>query len=102
MDEAMLRRIVSDPNYQALRTRRLRFGLTLTIIMMIVYYGFILMIAFGKSWLATPLGTGVTTWGIPLGFGVIIVTVILTAIYVRRANNEYDALNERIRSEALK
>ncbi|AXC50139.1 DUF485 domain-containing protein [Paracoccus suum] len=101
MDEAVLQRIVSDPNYQALRTQRLRFGWTLTIIMMIVYYGFILMIAFGKSFLARPIGNGVTTLGIPLGFGVIIVTVILTAIYVRRANTEFDALAEQVRREAL-
>jgi len=98
----MLQRIASDPNYQELRTRRLRFGWTLTIAMLIVYYGFILLVAFGKQTLATPIGSGVMTWGIPLGFGVILFTIIVTAIYVMRANREYDDLTDRIKREALK
>ena len=102
MDDQMLQRIRSNPDYRRLREERLRFGWTLTIIMMIVYYGFILMIAFGKGFLGTPVGNSATTWGIPLGFAVIIATIVLTAIYVRRANTEFDALNERVRQEALK
>lgn len=102
MLDPMLQRIAADPNYQELRTRRLRFGWLLTIAMMIVYYGFILLVAFGKQTLATPIGSGVMTWGIPLGFGVILFTIIVTAIYVMRANREYDDLTDRIKREALK
>lgn len=102
MLDPMLARIASDPNYEQLRSRRLRFGWTLTIIMLIIYYGFITLIAFSKETLAEPLGTGVTTWGIPIGFGVILATIILTAVYVMRANREYDELTDRIKREALK
>lgn len=102
MLDPMLARIASDPNYEQLRSRRLRFGWTLTIIMLIVYYGFITLIAFSKETLSRPLGDGVTTWGIPIGFGVILITVILTAIYVMRANSAYDELTDRIKREALK
>ena len=102
MLDPMLQPIASDPNYHELRTRRLRFGWLLTIAMMIVYYGFILLVAFGKQTLATPIGSGVMTWGIPLGFGVILFTIIVTAIYVMRANREYDDLTDRIKREALK
>ncbi|MBB1491780.1 MULTISPECIES: DUF485 domain-containing protein [unclassified Paracoccus (in: a-proteobacteria)] len=102
MLDPMLARIASDPNYDKLRTRRLKFGWTLTIIMMIVYYGFILLVAFGKDLLATPIGSGVTTWGIPIGFGVILITIVLTGVYVLRANREYDDLTDRIKREALK
>ena len=49
-----------------------------------------------------PIGSGVTSWGIPLGFGVILFTVVVTAIYVLRANREYDDLTDRIKREALK
>ena len=101
MLDPMLARIASDPNYEKLRARRLRFGWMLTIIMMIVYYGFILLVAFGKELLATPLGSGVTTWGIPIGFGVILITIVLTGVYVLRANREYDDLTDRIKREAL-
>lgn len=102
MDETLLQRIAADPNYRELRQRRLSFGWMLTIIMMLVYYGFIALIAFSKPTLATPLGSGVMTWAIPVGFGVILITILLTAIYVSRANSEFDELNERIRREALK
>ena len=98
----MIDRIAADPNYEKLRSRRLRFGWTLTIAMLVVYYGFILLIAFRKDLLATPIGSGVTTWGIPIGFGVIIFTIVVTAVYVFRANREYDELTEAVKREALK
>lgn len=102
METSLAERIAADPNYQTLTTTRSRFGWSLTIAMLIVYYGFVLLIAFGKDLLAIPLGSGVTTLGIPLGFGVIVFTIVITAIYVRRANGEFDALSEKVRQEALK
>ena len=102
METTLAERIAADPDYQALTERRGRFGWTLTIAMLVVYYGYILLIAFGKELLGKPIGGGVMTWGIPIGFGVIIFTVIITAIYVRRANTEFDDLTEKIKREALK
>ncbi|WP_112873840.1 DUF485 domain-containing protein [Paracoccus endophyticus] len=102
MQDSMLQRIAADPNYQELRAKRLRFGWTLTIAMLVVYYGFILMIAFSKETLSIRMGEGVMTWGIPIGFGVIIFTIVITAIYVMRANSQYDELTEKIKREALK
>ena len=102
MQDTMLQRITADPNYQQLRSRRLKFGWMLTIAMLVVYYGFIAIIAFDKGLLAKRIGSGVTTWGIPIGFGVILFTIVITAIYVLRANSEYDELNERVKREALK
>ena len=95
-------RIAADPTYQALKSRRSSFGWTLTIAMLVVYYGFILLIAFEKGLLAHRIGGGVMTWGIPIGFGVIVFTILVTGIYVRRANGEFDRLSEKIRMEALK
>ena len=100
MQDSMLQRIVADPNYQELKSRRLRFGWLLTIAMLVVYYGFIAIIAFDKSLLATRLGSGVTTWGIPVGFGVILFTIVITALYIRKANGEYDRLTREILEEA--
>ncbi|KGJ07714.1 DUF485 domain-containing protein [Paracoccus sphaerophysae] len=102
MQDSMLERIAADPNYQELRSKRLRFGWLLTIAMLVVYYGFIAIIAFDKALLAKRIGSGVTTWGIPVGFGVILFTIVVTAIYVMRANSEYDDLTERVKREALK
>lgn len=102
METTLAERIAADPDYQTLTARRTRFGWRLTIAMLVVYYGYILLIAFGKELLGTPIGSGVMTWGIPIGFGVIVFTVLITAVYVRRANTEFDRLTERIRQEALK
>ena len=96
MEDDLTQRIVSDPRYQELKSKRSRFGWTLTILMFIVYYGFILTVAWNKEFLARPIGDGVTTIGMPIGFGVIIFTIIITVIYVRRANTEYDAMTEQI------
>ena len=48
------------------------------------------------------IGDGVMTWGIPVGFGVIVFTIVITAIYVQRANSEFDELSEKVKREALK
>ncbi len=87
---------------QLLKSRRSRFGGWLTLAMMVVYYGFILLVAFNKPFLATRLGAGVMTYAMPIGFGVILFTVIITVLYVRRANSEYDDLAEQISKAVLK
>ena len=95
MDTELVTRIANNPNYQALKAKRTRFGWWLTLVMMIAYYGFILLVAFNKSFLSQKLGAGVMTVGIPIGFGVIVFTIVITAYYVNRANREFDALVRR-------
>jgi uncharacterized membrane protein (DUF485 family) len=70
--------------------------------MMVVYYGYIALIAFNKPFLAQPIGSGVTSVGVPIGMGVIVFTIIITGIYVRRANDEYDRLTAEILAEETK
>lgn len=98
----IIARIVADPRYQELKATRARFGWWLTIAMLVVYYGFILLVAFAKPFLSTRLGAGVTTIGIPLGLGVIVFTIVITILYVRRANREFDALADEVVKGALK
>lgn len=102
MDVALANKIASHPKYQELKSKRSSFGWWLTLAMMVVYYGFILLVAFNKPFLASRLGEGVMTMGIPVGLGVILFTVVITAIYVRRANSEFDALSEELNKAVLK
>ena len=95
-----IRNIEKNPKFHNLVNKRSRFAWILTILMLIVYYGYIGLIAFDKELLATSLGNGVTTLGMPIGLGVIIFTVVITGIYVYRANTEYDAVTEEILKEA--
>ena len=73
--------VLSNPNFQALVRERSGFGWTLTIIMLVIYYGFILLVAFGKGFMATKIGGGVTSIGMLIGLGVILSAVVLTGIY---------------------
>lgn len=100
MEQDIAHVVKADPNYQKLVRTRSRYGWTLTWIMMAVYYGFILLVAFNKELMGTRLGEGVMTWGMPIGLAVILFTIVITGVYVRRANSEFDELTAAIRERA--
>ena len=101
MKQEMVDRIKNDPDFIQLVSVRSKFAWTLTIVMLVIYFGFVLTIAFDPSILGTPLTEGsVTTVGIPVGVAVIISAFLLTGIYVRRANGEFDELTRRIKAKA--
>ena len=100
MSDPMVERIQRNPKYQQLKRTRSRYGWTLAILMLIVYYGYIGLIAFDKEFLAKPMGAGVTTIGIPIGMAVIVFSIVITGLYVRRANGEFDRLTREIIEEA--
>ncbi len=102
MSDPVVDKIQNNPKYQELRKKRSSFGWLLTLLMMVVYYGYIALIAFNKPFLAQPVGAGVTTLGIPIGMGVIVFTIVITGIYVRRANGEFDQLTKDILKDASK
>ncbi len=102
MDTQLAQQIAAHPKYQELKAKRTRFGWWLTLAMMVVYYGFILLVAFDKEFLAQRLGSGVMTLGIPIGFGVIVFTIVITAYYVNRANSEFDDLSDAVAKAVLK
>ena len=102
MQDPVVARIEANPKYQALKRKRGGFGWLLTLLMLLVYYGYIGLIAFDKEFLAKPIGAGVTTLGIPIAFGVIVFTIAITGLYVRRANGEYDRLTAEILEDATR
>jgi uncharacterized membrane protein (DUF485 family) len=96
MEDELVARIAAHPQYRQLKRRRDRFGWTLAVLMLIAYYGFVLLVAFDKEFLARRIGDGVMTLGMPIGFGVIVFTVAITGYYVRRANAEFDTLSDAV------
>jgi uncharacterized membrane protein (DUF485 family) len=96
MEIDLATKIAGHPKYQELKAKRTSFGWWLTLAGMLSYYGFILLVAFDKPLLARKIGAGVTTLGMPLGVAVIVFTIIITWIYIRRANSEFDSLTEQI------
>jgi len=85
-----------EPLFQELVRKRTRFAWTLSATMLVIYFGFIAIIAFAPKLLAQPIGNGVTTVGIPVGLFVIVSAFVLTGIYVQRANAKFDPITRQI------
>jgi uncharacterized membrane protein (DUF485 family) len=92
--------IQKNPKYQKLVNDRSSLARVLSIAMIVIYFGFILLVAFAPSFLGTSLTGGVTTIGIVVGILVILLAFALTGFYVVRANGEFDSLTDQIVREA--
>jgi len=100
MQQDLVNKVKNNPKYQELIAKRSRFAWILSILVCIIYYGFILVIAFNRELLGMPLSEGsVITIGIPIGVLVILSSFILTGIYVWRANTTFDELTKQIKQE---
>lgn len=92
--------IQANPKFQQLVRSRNGLAWTLSGVMLFVYLGFILLVAFDKPLLASKVGDGATSLGIVLGLVVIVLAVALCAIYVVRANGRFDDLTQELTREA--
>jgi uncharacterized membrane protein (DUF485 family) len=90
-DNTLETRIAADPRYAALVRDRQRFSWALTAITVVVYSSFISLIAFDKPLMARPIGGGTISLAVVLGAAMLLGTVAICALYVRRANDDYDA-----------
>ena len=90
------RRILRDPAFKDLVQRRTSFAWTLSAAMVLIYFVFVFLVAFAKPLMATTIGSGPASLGIILGLIVIVSAIVLTGVYVRRANGEFDSLVGKI------
>lgn len=101
MQNDIYARIRSNPKFAELVSKRTSFAWVLSIVMLVVYYGFIGLVAFDKELLGAQMSPGsVLTVGFPIGVGIIVIAVVLTGVYVRRANTEFDDLTKQIIEES--
>ncbi|HLV02936.1 MAG TPA: DUF485 domain-containing protein [Acidobacteriota bacterium] len=98
MTDSKTRGVLGDKDFHELCRKRNLVTITLTIVSLLVYFGFIFLIAFGHDLMAHKISESVTL-GIPVGIGVIVVSWLLTGIYVYWANREYDTLVERVKDK---
>ncbi len=70
----------------------------MTILELLLYFGFVALIAFNKPFLASKL-SGAITVGIPIAVGTIFFSWVLTGIYIRWANKKYDVLVEKVKEK---
>jgi uncharacterized membrane protein (DUF485 family) len=86
------------PEFRRLVRQKWRISLLLTFLMLFVYFGFILLIAFDKSFLAKSFGKNLTI-GLPIGIGILIFAWLLTGIYTSWANRTYDTKVEELKKK---
>ena len=92
--------IVTSDRFKALVKKRWSVSITLTILLFVSYYGYILVIAYGKEFLSQKVGEFVN-WGIIFGVACILFAWLLTLIYVLWANNVYDKEVDSIKQTML-
>ena len=103
MSSAMYERMRANPKFKELVARRGRFAWTLAVIVLTVFYGFVMIVAFYPASLGQPVSEG-SKWtvGVTLELCLFVFFWVLTALYVKRANTEFDALNQEIIKDAWK
>ena len=99
MDDKQVERILQNPKFKEMVARKSRLSWTLTIIMLVVYVGFMLLVGYNKEFLMSSVSGGVTTIGMPLGLSIIVLSFVLCGVYSYIANNTLDSLNEEAMRE---
>jgi uncharacterized membrane protein (DUF485 family) len=101
MSSSVYAHIRNNPRFNQLVKRRGRFAWFLAAIVFVVFYGFVMAVAFAPELIASrPIPGSNLTVGILAGLFQFIMFWILTLIYVRRANGEFDAINKAIVDQA--
>jgi uncharacterized membrane protein (DUF485 family) len=91
--------LLNDPDFKSLVSQKNTISWILTILELVLYFGFISLIAFNKPFLAQKLGEGATTIGIPIAVGTIILSWVFTGIYIFWANTKYDAMVKKVKEK---
>ncbi|WP_373016894.1 DUF485 domain-containing protein [Thiomicrorhabdus sp.] len=99
MDQAKIEKIKNLPQYQQLVKERTGLAWKLSIAMLVVYYGYILLLAFDPAFFTTIVSGSYVSIGFPVGVGIIIFAFLLTGYYVRKANSDFDELTAQIKKE---
>lgn len=103
MSSSVYAHIQRNPRFAELVAKRTRFAVVLSAIVLAIFYGFVLVVAFNPSLIGERVAEGSTlTIGVAAGLFQFVFFWILTAVYVRRANTEFDALNSEIVHSALR
>ncbi len=93
-------KILEDPDFKKLVSQKNAISWILTVLELVLYFGFIALIAFDKPYLSQKLSEGsATTIGIPIAVGTILLSWVFTGIYIFWANNTYDAMVKKVKEK---
>jgi uncharacterized membrane protein (DUF485 family) len=94
--------ILEDEDFKSLHSQKNSISIILTVLELVLYFGFIALIAFNKPFLAQKLNPGgATTIGIPIAVGTILLSWVFTAIYIFWANSKYDTLVKKVKDKLI-
>ena len=103
MSSSVYAHIRRNPRFTELVAKRTRFAGLLAIIVLAVFYGFVLLVAFAPELIGKRLFEGSNlAFGILAGLLQFIFFWVLTLVYVRRANGEFDDINKELVQAAWK
>jgi uncharacterized membrane protein (DUF485 family) len=89
--------ILTDPDFLELSAQKNTISIILTILELVLYFGFIALIAYNKPFLAQKMSAGGSaTIGIPIAVGTILGSWVFTGIYIWWANVKYDELVKKV------
>ncbi len=92
--------LLNDPEFKSLVSQKNSISWILTVLELVLYFGFIALIAFNKPFLAEKMGEGsATTIGIPIAVGTILLSWVFTGIYIFWANSKYDAMVKKVKEK---
>jgi uncharacterized membrane protein (DUF485 family) len=94
-----IERIRRHPDFIQLVRRKQNLYWSLSLIMLVIYFGFVLLVAFSPATLGQSLSGGVTTVGMLVGVVIVLLAFALTGFYVYRANHVIDPLNDKLKQE---
>lgn len=96
VEDSHVQAVLHNPRFKLLVQKKRTLSWSLSALMLIIYIGFILLVAYAPDFLHRSFNGGVITWGIPLGIGVIVAAFVLCAIYSVIANGEYERLTQDV------
>ncbi len=100
MSPKTVHQILDDPDFLELVRKKDRISSILTALELVLYFGFIALIAYNKAYLAEKISAGSSiTIGIPIAVGVILISWILTGVYVFWANGKYDPMVKAVKEK---
>lgn len=98
--DGKLEELRQSKEYETLVSTRSKIKWPLAILMLAVYYGFVMVIAFEPEIFGTKIGDGHTSLGIVVGLLVILFSFVITGIYVHKANKTLEPLVEKLHEKA--
>jgi len=90
--------ILNDKDFRSLSSQKNTISVILTILELVLYFGFIALIAFNKPFLASKV-SGAISIGIPIAVATIFLSWVLTGIYIYWANSKYDVLVKKVKAK---